>query len=152
MVVETPGYQNQCQLWVPEGGRQAAPPQPQQPMPSAPDPALVSRGVTLAADLVESPARYLPRGSKAGGEAFTALTALCQDAVQRHGARGFTCFETAWRRAFRMSRVMEPDYIPVWMSKPIEALGDQKPLQLIRRGRATQVARLVSELESPGAV
>ena len=52
----------------------------------------------------------------------------------------------------RLSRVMEPDYIPVWMSKPIEALGDQKPLQLIRRGRATQVARVVSELESPGAV
>jgi hypothetical protein len=47
---------------------------------------------------------------------------------------------------------VEPDYIPVWMSKPIEALDDRKPLKLIAAGRARQVARLVSSLESPGAV
>jgi uncharacterized protein (DUF2384 family) len=40
----------------------------------------------------------------------------------------------------------------VWLSRPIEALDDQKPLELIGRGRARQVARVVSELESPGAV
>ena len=47
---------------------------------------------------------------------------------------------------------MDPDYIAVWLEKPIEALGDRKPIQLIRQGKATRVARLVSELESPGAV
>ncbi len=52
----------------------------------------------------------------------------------------------------RLTRVMEPDYIPVWLSRPIEALGDQKPLELIARGRVRTVARVVSELESPGAV
>lgn len=52
----------------------------------------------------------------------------------------------------RLARVMDPDYIAVWLEKPIEALGDRKPIQLIRQGKATRVARLVSELESPGAV
>ena len=52
----------------------------------------------------------------------------------------------------RLTRVIELEYIPVWLAKPIEALDDQKPLQLIRRGRARRVARVVSELESPGAV
>ena len=47
---------------------------------------------------------------------------------------------------------MDPEYIAVWLEKPIEALGDQKPIQLIRQGKAGRVARLVSELESPGAV
>ena len=51
----------------------------------------------------------------------------------------------------RLTRVMEPDYIAVWMEKPIEALGDRKPITLIRQGKASRVARLVSELESPGA-
>ena len=52
----------------------------------------------------------------------------------------------------RLSRVIEPEYIPVWLSRPIETLGDQKPLDLIARGRARRVARVVSELEAPGAV
>ena len=52
----------------------------------------------------------------------------------------------------RLTRIIDPDYIPVWMSKPIEALDDRKPLHLIARGRARQVARVISELESPGAV
>ena len=52
----------------------------------------------------------------------------------------------------RLARVMEPEYIPVWLSRPIEALDDRKPLELIARGRVRQVARVVSELESPGAV
>jgi uncharacterized protein (DUF2384 family) len=52
----------------------------------------------------------------------------------------------------RLARVIDAAYIPVWLSKPIEALDDQKPLDLIARGRARRVARVVSELESPGAV
>lgn len=52
----------------------------------------------------------------------------------------------------RLTRVMDPDYIPVWLEKPIEALGDQKPIRLIRQGKAARVARVVSGLESPGAV
>jgi putative toxin-antitoxin system antitoxin component (TIGR02293 family) len=52
----------------------------------------------------------------------------------------------------RLARVMEADYIPVWLSRPIEALDDRKPLELIARGSARRVARVISELESPGAV
>ena len=52
----------------------------------------------------------------------------------------------------RLGRVMDAAYIPVWLSKPIEALDDQKPLELIVRGRARRVAQAISEIESPGAV
>lgn len=52
----------------------------------------------------------------------------------------------------RLTRVMEPEYIPVWLSKPIEALDDRKPLELIARGQVRRVAQVVSELESPGAI
>jgi uncharacterized protein (DUF2384 family) len=51
----------------------------------------------------------------------------------------------------RLARVMRPDYIPVWLSKPIEALDDRKPLELIAGGEARRVAQVVSGLESPGA-
>ncbi len=52
----------------------------------------------------------------------------------------------------RLARVMDPGYIPVWLSRPIEALDDRKPLELIGGGRARRVAQVVSGLESPGAV
>ena len=52
----------------------------------------------------------------------------------------------------RLPRVMRVDYIPVWLSKPIEALDDEKPLDLVARGDYRSVARVVSELEDPGAV
>jgi uncharacterized protein (DUF2384 family) len=52
----------------------------------------------------------------------------------------------------RLMRVMKPDYIPVWMTKPIEALDDEKPLDLIGRGEYRRVSALVRNLEHPGAV
>ncbi len=51
----------------------------------------------------------------------------------------------------RLPRVMSPDYIPVWLAKPIEALDDEKPIDLIGRGEYRRVARIISELEDPGA-
>lgn len=51
----------------------------------------------------------------------------------------------------RLARVVETRYIPVWLVKPVEALDDHAPVELIARGRARQVARLISALESPGA-
>jgi hypothetical protein len=35
--------------------------------------------------------------------------------------------------------------------KPIEALGDRRPIELLARGQARRVARMISGLESPGA-
>jgi len=52
----------------------------------------------------------------------------------------------------RLPRVMRPEYIPVWLTKPIEALGDEKPIDVIGQGEFRRVARIVSELEDPGAV
>lgn len=52
----------------------------------------------------------------------------------------------------RLARVVRPEYIPVWMTKPLEALDDEKPVDLIRRGDYRRVAALISELEDPGAV
>ena len=49
----------------------------------------------------------------------------------------------------RLARVMEPTYIPVWFHKPVPALGDEKPIDLLAKGGWRRVARLISELESP---
>ncbi|MHB8452351.1 MAG: hypothetical protein ACYDAQ_18155 [Mycobacteriales bacterium] len=51
----------------------------------------------------------------------------------------------------RLARVVDTPYIPVWMLKPLEALDDRTPTELIAAGEARAVARLVSGLESPGA-
>lgn len=51
----------------------------------------------------------------------------------------------------RLARVMAAEYIPVWLLRPIEALDDRRPVELIARGQARRVARLISGLESPGA-
>jgi Protein of unknown function (DUF2384) len=51
----------------------------------------------------------------------------------------------------RLERVMEPDYIGIWLRKPVPALDEEKPLDLIGRGEYRRVARLVSELEGTTA-
>lgn len=51
----------------------------------------------------------------------------------------------------RLERVMDPGYIGVWLRKPVPALGERKPLDVIGRGHYGRVARLVSELEGTGA-
>jgi uncharacterized protein (DUF2384 family) len=52
----------------------------------------------------------------------------------------------------RLEHVMRSEYIPVWLSKPLEALDYEKPLDVISRGEYRRVAALISELEDPGAV
>lgn len=52
----------------------------------------------------------------------------------------------------RLLRVMEPDYVPVWMTKPIDALEDEKPIDLVARGDYRRVSAIVRNLEHPGAV
>ena len=34
----------------------------------------------------------------------------------------------------RLRRVMDPEYIPIWLMKPIEVLDDEKPIELLARG------------------
>ena len=47
----------------------------------------------------------------------------------------------------RLTRVMDPSYIAVWLRKPVPALDDDKPLEVIGRGDYRRVAKLVSALE-----
>jgi uncharacterized protein (DUF2384 family) len=47
----------------------------------------------------------------------------------------------------RLARLMEPSYIAVWLRKPVPALGDEKPIDLIARGKYMRVASLISALE-----
>jgi DNA-binding transcriptional regulator YiaG len=52
--------------------------------------------------------------------------------------------------ADRLTRVMDPEYIPVWLNRPIEALEDDKPVELLARGDYRRLAQLIAELEYPG--
>jgi transcriptional regulator with XRE-family HTH domain len=49
----------------------------------------------------------------------------------------------------RLARVIKPTYIPVWLHKPVPALDDEKPIDVLAKGEWQRVARLISELESP---
>src|SRR4029077_718855 len=53
----------------------------------------------------------------------------------------------------RLMRVMDPDYIPVWLTKPIETLDDEKPLDLIARGDCRRVLRccVISNIPAPSS-
>jgi len=51
----------------------------------------------------------------------------------------------------RLERLIERDYIPIWLRKPVPALNDDKPLDVIGSGEYRKVARLISELEGTTA-
>jgi transcriptional regulator with XRE-family HTH domain len=51
----------------------------------------------------------------------------------------------------RLVQVMEPEYVPVWMRKPIPLLDDDKALDVIAAGDYRRVSRVVAGLESQGA-
>ena len=49
----------------------------------------------------------------------------------------------------RLARVIDPDYITVWLRKPVGVLDGEKPLDVIARGEYHRLSRVISELESP---
>ena len=51
----------------------------------------------------------------------------------------------------RLARVIDPEYVAFWLNKPVPALGDEKPLDVLAAGGYRQVSALVAELESPVA-
>jgi Protein of unknown function (DUF2384) len=51
----------------------------------------------------------------------------------------------------RLTRVMDPSYIAVWLRKPVPALDDDKPLEVIGRGDYRRVAKILSALEESPA-
>ena len=48
----------------------------------------------------------------------------------------------------RLARVVRDDAIVPWLRKPLDALDNDKPLDLIAAGEYRRVSRLVSELET----
>ena len=48
----------------------------------------------------------------------------------------------------RLERVMAPRYVPLWLLKPVPALDDRRPIELLSKGRYRDVSRLVAELEN----
>ena len=48
----------------------------------------------------------------------------------------------------RLEKLMRPSYVPLWLLKPVPALDDRRPLELLAKGRYRDVSRLVAELEN----
>jgi transcriptional regulator with XRE-family HTH domain len=48
----------------------------------------------------------------------------------------------------RLSSTMNPAYIPLWLNKPLTALGDETPVAALGQGRYKEVSKLVAELEN----
>jgi transcriptional regulator with XRE-family HTH domain len=53
--------------------------------------------------------------------------------------------------ADRLGNVIRDDYISVWLVKPIRALDDERPVELIRADRVRDVSKVIAALESPVA-
>jgi transcriptional regulator with XRE-family HTH domain len=49
----------------------------------------------------------------------------------------------------RLARVVDASYIPLWLHKPVPALKDEKPIDVLASGEWRRVAALISEIESP---
>jgi uncharacterized protein (DUF2384 family) len=65
------------------------------------------------------------------------------------GARAERLIELA-EMIKRLALVVRAESIPVWLQRPIFALDDEKPIELIARGEYRRVARLIAEIEYPG--
>jgi len=48
----------------------------------------------------------------------------------------------------RLSGAMDPAYVPLWLNKPLPALGDETPVAALGQGRYKDVSKLVTELEN----
>jgi uncharacterized protein (DUF2384 family) len=51
----------------------------------------------------------------------------------------------------RLTLVMNADYIPVWLHKPLVALDDEKPIDVLARREYRRVSEVIAALESPVA-
>lgn len=49
------------------------------------------------------------------------------------GARAERLVELA-EMADRLSRVMDPGHVPIWLTRPVMALEDEKPVEVLARG------------------
>lgn len=88
--------------------------------------------------------------ARATGAARSTARAWLREESVPTGERAERVIELA-AMAERLEGIVERDYIPVWLRKPVPALGDDKPLDVIGHGEYRRVARLISELEGTTA-
>jgi uncharacterized protein (DUF2384 family) len=88
--------------------------------------------------------------ARATGAAKSTARAWIKETNVPTGARAERIIELA-TMVERLERVMERDYISVWLRKPMPMLDEEKPLDLIGRGDYRRVGQVISGLEDPGA-
>ncbi|MDQ3934235.1 MAG: hypothetical protein M3340_06340 [Actinomycetota bacterium] len=93
----------------------------------------------------------VPDIARATGASETTVRAWLRDERSPSGTYAERLVELS-AIAERLVRVMEPEYVPVWMRKPTPLLDDDKALDVIAAGDYRRVSRAVASLESPGAV
>ena len=55
---------------------------------------------------------------------------------------------SSWRWSIGSSASCRRGYVPLWLLKPVPALDDRRPLELLSKGRYRDVSKLVAELEN----
>jgi uncharacterized protein (DUF2384 family) len=88
--------------------------------------------------------------ARATGAAKSTARAWLSETSAPTGERAERLIELA-AMVERLERVMQRDYVPVWLRKPIPALDEHKPLDLIGQGEYRQVAKVISGLEDTPA-
>ena len=48
-----------------------------------------------------------------------------------------------------LAAVLEADYVPVWLNRPLVALGHRKPIDVLAGGGYEELSRLIAALEAP---
>lgn len=49
----------------------------------------------------------------------------------------------------RLSALLDADYVPVWLNRPLAALDHRKPIDILAAGGYEELSRLIASLESP---
>ncbi len=49
----------------------------------------------------------------------------------------------------RLAAVLEHDYVPVWLNRPLAALNHRKPIDVLAAGDYEQLSQIVAGLEAP---
>lgn len=88
--------------------------------------------------------------ARAAGVSVATVRAWLQDAKEPDGDQAER-FNELSVIVGRLATVMDPNFIPVWLRKPLRALGDEKPLDVLARGDYKGLSRVVAALESPVA-
>jgi transcriptional regulator with XRE-family HTH domain len=85
--------------------------------------------------------------ARATGADETTARAWLRDERSPTGERAERLFELS-SMVERLVRIMQPEYVPVWLRKPNQLLDDDKPLDAIASGDYRKVSRVIAGLET----